>query len=204
MRRYKAWYTNIENKSRTNGIIIDKRLLLLAGFTQCIETFWLFLSIKIFLMHIKRGLDMCLIFMVRPRTILNSVSGSVGVNTNFNTRKICLSVRWVTLWVRPPPCENMCVRSLGYIAGASPPPLWKYVCPLVGLHCDCVPPSCVSLHAAYSALRHFFIICQKCNEHLNCCTFMGRKYMILWTLSSPKIYLRTKSNVWLFRFYRKF
>ena len=34
--------------------------------------------------------------------------------------KICLSVRWVTLWVRPPPCENMCVRLLGYIVGASP------------------------------------------------------------------------------------
>ena len=64
-----------------------------------------------------------------------------------------------------PPFENMCVRSLGYIVGASPP-LWKYVCPFVGLHCGCVPPSCVpfhwktifvgSLHAAYSALRHFF------------------------------------------------
>ena len=53
--------------------------------------------------------------------------------------KICVSVRWVTLWVRPPPlwinmcvhslgcivgasppCENMCVRLLGYIVGASP------------------------------------------------------------------------------------
>ena len=40
--------------------------------------------------------------------------------------KICVSVRWVTSWVRPPPCENMCVRSLGYIVGASPP-LWKCV-----------------------------------------------------------------------------
>ena len=38
------------------------------------------------------------------------------------SKKICVSVRWVTLWVRPaPPCENMCVRSLGYIVGASPP-----------------------------------------------------------------------------------
>ena len=35
--------------------------------------------------------------------------------------KICVAVHWVTLWVRPPPCENMCVRSLGYIVGASPP-----------------------------------------------------------------------------------
>ena len=35
--------------------------------------------------------------------------------------KICVSVRWVTLWVRPPPWENMCVRSSGYIVGASPP-----------------------------------------------------------------------------------
>ena len=35
--------------------------------------------------------------------------------------KICVSVRWVTLWVRPPPlCENMCVRSLGYIVGVFP------------------------------------------------------------------------------------
>ena len=34
--------------------------------------------------------------------------------------KICVSVRWVTLWVRPPLYENMCVRSLGYIIGASP------------------------------------------------------------------------------------
>ena len=34
----------------------------------------------------------------------------------------------------------VCVRSLGNIVGASPP-LWKYVCPFVGLHCGCVPPS---------------------------------------------------------------
>ena len=34
----------------------------------------------------------------------------------------------------PPPCENICVRSLGYIVGASPP----------------------RVHAAYSALRHFY------------------------------------------------
>ena len=34
--------------------------------------------------------------------------------------KICVSIRWVTLWVRPPLCEYMCVRSLGYIVGASP------------------------------------------------------------------------------------
>ena len=37
--------------------------------------------------------------------------------------------------------KNLCVRSLGYIVGASPP----CVCPFVG-----------SLHAAYSALRHFY------------------------------------------------
>ena len=29
------------------------------------------------------------------------------------SKKICVSVCWVTLWVRPPSCENMCVRSLG-------------------------------------------------------------------------------------------
>ena len=33
---------------------------------------------------------------------------------------LCVSVRWVTWWVRSP-CENMCVRSLGYIVGAFPP-----------------------------------------------------------------------------------
>ena len=57
-----------------------------------------------------------------------------------------------------PPCENMCVRSLGYIVGASPP-LWKYVCPFVGVYCGCVPPFVGSLHAAYSALRHFLKLC---------------------------------------------
>ena len=55
--------------------------------------------------------------------------------------KLCVSICWVTLWVRPPPlcetmcvrrglncgcvppslCETMCVRSFGYIVGASPP-----------------------------------------------------------------------------------
>ena len=35
--------------------------------------------------------------------------------------KICVSVRWVTFWVRPPLCEYMCVRALGYIVDASPP-----------------------------------------------------------------------------------
>ena len=54
---------------------------------------------------------------------------------------------------------------------------------------------------------HFFIICQKWNENLNCCTFRGRKYVIMLTLSSPKLRLRTKSNffhVWLLHFCRKF
>ena len=37
--------------------------------------------------------------------------------------KIYVSVRWVTLWVRPPTCEIMCVRSLGYNVGVSPPPV---------------------------------------------------------------------------------
>ena len=41
---------------------------------------------------------------------------------------LCVSVCWVTLWVRPHPFENMCVRSLGYIVGASPP----RVCPFIG------------------------------------------------------------------------
>ena len=61
------------------------------------------------------------------------------------SKKNCVSVRWVTLWVRPPPFENMCVHLLGYIVGAFPP----CVCPFVG-----------SLHAAYSALRHFYCFIQ--------------------------------------------
>ena len=44
-----------------------------------------------------------------------------SVSQLVSSKKICVSVRWVTLWVRPPPCEYMCVRSLGYIVGASPP-----------------------------------------------------------------------------------
>ena len=43
-------------------------------------------------------------------------------------KKICVSIRWVTLWVRPPLCENMCVCLLGYIVGAFPP----HVCPFIG------------------------------------------------------------------------
>ena len=42
------------------------------------------------------------------------------------SKKNCVSVLWVTLWVRPPLCENICVRSLGYIVGASPP--WENMC----------------------------------------------------------------------------
>ena len=32
------------------------------------------------------------------------------------------------------------------------------MCPFVGLHCGCIPPFVGSLHAAYSALRHFLLI----------------------------------------------
>ena len=49
------------------------------------------------------------------------------------------------------PFENMCVRSLGYIVGASPP----RVCPFFG-----------SLHAAYSALRHFSFRSHTCVERV--------------------------------------
>ena len=42
-------------------------------------------------------------------------------------------------------------------------------------------------------LIQFFIISQKWNENLNGCTFMVGKYAILWTLSSPKIHLQTKT-----------
>ena len=38
-----------------------------------------------------------------------------------------MSVRWVTLWVRPPLFENICVRSLGFIVGATPP-LFENMC----------------------------------------------------------------------------
>ena len=37
-----------------------------------------------------------------------------------SSKKICVSVRWVTLGVCPPTCENMYVHWLGYIMGASP------------------------------------------------------------------------------------
>ena len=43
------------------------------------------------------------------------------VSPFLHQKKNGVSVHWVTLWVRPPPCENMCVRSLGYIVGAYPP-----------------------------------------------------------------------------------
>ena len=71
--------------------------------------------------------------------------------------KICVSVCWVTLWVRPPLCENMCVRSLGYIVGASPPLCVRSIGNTVGASSPRVCPFVGSLHAAYSALRHFFI-----------------------------------------------
>ena len=45
----------------------------------------------------------------------------------FRPKKNCVSVRWVTLWVRPPLCP-LSVRSIGNIVGASPP----RVCPLIG------------------------------------------------------------------------
>ena len=48
-----------------------------------------------------------------------------------------------------------------------------------------------------SALSHkkriwsyFFIIYKKFNENLNCCTSMVRKFVILWSLSSPKSHLQ--------------
>merc|ERR1711942_425816 len=50
--------------------------------------------------------------------------------------KIRVSVRWVPLWVRPPPlCEYIFVCSLGYIVGASPP----RVCPFIGRHSSLDP-----------------------------------------------------------------
>ena len=56
-----------------------------------------------------------------------------------------------------PPCENMCVRALGYIVGASPP---LCVCSIGNTVGASPPRMCPffagSLHAAYSALRHFF------------------------------------------------
>ena len=49
-------------------------------------------------------------------------------------KKKCVSVRWITLWVRPP----LCVRSFGNTVGTSPP----CVCLFVRLHCGCFPPVC--------------------------------------------------------------
>ena len=80
------------------------------------------------------------------------------------SKKICVSVRWVILWVCPPPCENTCVRSLGHIVGASSPLCVHSIGNTVGVS----PPLCVSFHwmtifvgsfhAAYSALRHFYLL----------------------------------------------
>ena len=61
------------------------------------------------------------------------------------------------LWVRPPPCENMCVRSLGYIVGASPPLQyldsilnWIFnpiLNPILKPNIDCpLPNKCFPLH----------------------------------------------------------
>ena len=75
----------------------------------------------------------------------------------------------------PPPCENMCVRSLGYIVGASPP----RVCPFVG-----------SLHAVYSALGHFFSII-----YVSYRTIIA----IIKILIRQKL-IGTPNNLWLFPF----
>ena len=58
--------------------------------------------------------------------------------------KMCVSVRWVTLWVRPPLLTYVCPFVGLRFVGASPPvcpfKVRKCVCPFVGLHCGCVPP----------------------------------------------------------------
>ena len=61
--------------------------------------------------------------------------------------KIGVSVRWVTLWVRPP----LCVRSIGNTVGSPPSVSFHWKTNFVR-----------SLLAAYSALRHFFF------ETFNC------------------------------------
>ena len=109
------------------------------------------------------------------------------------SKKICVSVRWVKLWVRPPlwkyvcpfvglpcgcvppPCENMCVRSLGYIVGASPPCENKGLIHWWSTHGAGHIPDIFSLHAAYSALRHFFNIHTQCNKHNMCNSNVHKK-----------------------------
>ena len=114
-----------------------------------------------------------------------------------------MSIRWVTLWVRPlplwkyvcpfiglhcgcvPPLWKYVCPFVGLHCGCVPPPLWKYVCPFVGLHCGCAPPPSVcpfigSLHAAYSALRHFFLFFSK-PFHLT------RKILLIFGYISLKI-----------------
>ena len=48
------------------------------------------------------------------------------------------------MWVHSPPCENTCVRSLGYIVGASPPPL-KICVSVRWVTLWVRPPLCVSV-----------------------------------------------------------
>ena len=82
--------------------------------------------------------------------------------------KICVSVCWVTMWVRPPPSMKICVSVCG------------------GVYCGCVPPLCVSfhwktifvgsLHAAYSALRHFLCFASKYNFFQNFAILKSRSF----------------------------
>ena len=70
-----------------------------------------------------------IIFRQHAASIYSFVRFVSFISLCVSSKKICVSVRWVTLWVRPPP-------------------LRKYVCPFVGVNCGCVPPSvkiCVSV-----------------------------------------------------------
>ena len=52
-----------------------------------------------------------------------------GVNARTHVKKnLCVRSLGYIVGASPPPCENMCVRLLGYIVGASPP----CVCPFIG------------------------------------------------------------------------
>ena len=76
---------------------------------------------------------------VRTKTICVSVRW-VTLWVCYRPVKMCVSVRWGKLWGRTPLCENMCVRSLGYIVGASPPVCVCSIGNTVGASPPCVGP----------------------------------------------------------------
>ena len=99
-----------------------------------------------------------------------------------------MSVRWVTLWVRPPPCENMCVRSLGKIVGASPPLFVRSLGKIVGAS----PPLCVRslgyIGGASSPLRFRSITNTVGAPTPPVCPFIGRQSSLDHCMLPPPLW----------------